>query len=383
MKILIYRWSVFHQEDIADAFRSFGHTVAFYEESAELKKQPYAYELEMYAKDYDLVFSANYFSRVSDVCEKLHIKYVSWTVDSPMLTLYHDSVFHACNYIFIFDKFNYMQCRQMGVKQVYYLPLAVATERVGKLLANTPEAEQAKYDGEIAFVGGLYDKNSYDKIAEQLPPYLRGYFDACMEAQLDIFGENLFDRMLTMDILEQLAEIIDFRQDARSFSDIQEVFSATYLGFKMAQKERITVLNRLAKAYAVNVYTDHDDERLLHTIYKGTVSYREEMPLVFARSKVNLNLTIRNIRTGLPLRIWDVLGSGGFLLTNFQIELLDFFENGKDLVWFDSLADLQQKAGYYLKHEDERKAIAANGLENVRANHTYRHRIAQILDVIA
>ena len=27
MKILIYRWSVFHQEDIAEAFESFGHTV--------------------------------------------------------------------------------------------------------------------------------------------------------------------------------------------------------------------------------------------------------------------------------------------------------------------------------------------------------------------
>ena len=32
MKILIYRWSVFHQEDIAEAFESFGHTVEYYEE---------------------------------------------------------------------------------------------------------------------------------------------------------------------------------------------------------------------------------------------------------------------------------------------------------------------------------------------------------------
>ena len=29
MKILIYRWSVFHQEDIAEAFESFGHTVEY------------------------------------------------------------------------------------------------------------------------------------------------------------------------------------------------------------------------------------------------------------------------------------------------------------------------------------------------------------------
>ena len=68
-----------------------------------------------------------------------------------------------------------------------------------------------------------------------------------------------------------------------------------------------------------------------------------------------MNFTIRNIRTGLPLRIWDILGAGGFLLTNYQIELGDFFENGKDLVYYDSLDDMMRKAEYYLDHEDERK----------------------------
>ena len=38
MKILIYRWSVFHQEDIAEAFESFGHTVEYYEEMPDERK---------------------------------------------------------------------------------------------------------------------------------------------------------------------------------------------------------------------------------------------------------------------------------------------------------------------------------------------------------
>ena len=61
----------------------------------------------------------------------------------------------------------------------------------------------------------------------------------------------------------------------------------------------------------------------------------------------------------------DVLGAGGFLLTNFQPELLMYFENEKDLVYYDSLDDMQ-KAKYYLTHEDERIEIAKNGHEKVK-----------------
>ena len=141
-----------------------------------------------------------------------------------------------------------------------------------------------------------------------------------MEAQLDLYGDNVFDRLLTADILERLCEIIDFHQSDTAFSDIKLVFSSTYLGFKTAQKERIRNLNALASRFEVNLYTDRTDDRLRGVHVRESVDYREEMPLVFHESDINMNFTIRNIRTGLPLRIWDILGAGGFLLTNYQIE---------------------------------------------------------------
>lgn len=42
-------------------------------------------------------------------------------------------------------------------------------------------------------------------------------------------------------------------------------------------------------------------------------------------------MTSKPIRTGLPLRIWDILGAGGFVLTNYQTEIPEYFEIGKDL----------------------------------------------------
>ena len=163
-------------------------------------------------------------------------------------------------------------------------------------------------------------------------------------------------------ILAELSECVDFRQDENSFSDIKLIFTNTFLGYKMAQTERIECLNLLAKAAKVDLYTDDPaKDRLRNVIIRGTVSYFNDMPKVFAASKINMNFTIRNIRSGIPLRVWDVLGAGGFLLTNFQPEFLSFFENGKDIVFYDSLSDMQAKALYYLEHEDERKQIAENG----------------------
>jgi spore maturation protein CgeB len=123
-----------------------------------------------------------------------------------------------------------------------------------------------------------------------------------------------------------------------------------------------------------------EDDGLSFVKLRGSVNYEEDMPKVFARSKINMNFTIRNIRTGLPLRIWDILGAGGFLLTNYQIELNDFFENGKDLVYYESLDDMERKADYYLNHEEERKMIAENGHRKVMRYHSYDARIAEMLE---
>ncbi len=107
------------------------------------------------------------------------------------------------------------------------------------------------------------------------------------------------------------------------------------------------------------------------------------MPKVFQASKINLNITMRAIETGLSLRIWDILGCGGFLLTNYQAEIPDFFEIGRDLETYESMDELVEKVRYYLSHEEERVEIAINGYEKMAAHHTYEIRLAQMIKVLA
>lgn len=396
MHILMYRWKAYNYRDIEQTFLLLGHTVdnieqelGSYDVSPEFER---VIEEKIRGTHYDMVFTVNYFPLISNVCERTGVNYVSWTCDNPLISMYHESVFHACNYIFTFDKTNYLEFRGMGVKHIWYLPLAVDTERMDALLGAPEEAERwkvaqdpeiQKYRGDVAFVGSLYERNSYDKIKNRLPEYLRGYFDAVMEAQLNISGANIVEPMLTTNILEQLQEYFQLEKSEGSFSDLGLIFQTTVLGFKIAEIERRRALIELSKHYKVNVYSNSDVSDLLRIQYCGSVDYWSEMPKVFRMSKINLNFTIPNIKSGIPLRIWDVLGCGGFLLTNYQAEIPYYFKEGEDLVCFDGLEDLCEKVGYYLEHEEERKRIAWNGYRKVREKHSYIERIRIILDTVA
>lgn len=384
MHILMYRWKAYNYRDIEETFRVLGHTVdnieqklGSYDVSPEFEQ---VIEAKIRENQYDMVFTVNYFAIISAACQRHRLKYVCWTCDNPLISMYHETVFNSCNYIFTFDKTNYLEFRGMGVEHIWHLPLAVDTDRIDSILEQS--VDTMKYTGDIAFVGSLYERNSYDRFKNKLPDYLKGYFDAVMEAQMNISGANIVEPMLTADILEQLQEYFTLEKSEGSFSDLGLIFQTTVLGFKIAQVERRRALIELSKRYHVNVYSNSDVRDLIRVRYCGSVDYWSEMPKVFHASKINLNFTIPNIKSGIPLRIWDVLGSEGFLLTNYQAEIPVYFTEGKDLVCFDGIEDLTEKVDYYLTHEEERKEIARNGYRKVKEYHTYIERISTMLSQV-
>ena len=105
------------------------------------------------------------------------------------------------------------------------------------------------------------------------------------------------------------------------------------------------------------------------------------MPLIFASSKININITLRSILTGIPLRVVDILGARGFVLSNYQAELAEYFEYGKSIVWFDSPGDLVEKCAYYLEHDDERKKIATLGHEIAANEFAYEVLLPKIFNI--
>lgn len=384
LRILIYKWKAYNYRDIKETFLAMGHEVDVIEQKLESydRDETFEHRLEQMLKNkrYDFVFTVNYFAVVSIVCEKCNVKYLSWSCDNPLISMYHRSVFYNCNYIFNFDKSNCLEFQGMGVKHMYYLPLAVDTDRLDAIIDGADDLEL--YRNEVAFVGSLYERNTYDKLKIVLPDYLKGYLEAVMQAQMSVSGANIIEEMLTPDILEQLQQYFKLDKSEDSFSDLGLIFSTTVLGFKIAAMQRKRGLIALSKQVPVSIYTNSNTKELIRVDYRGSVDYWTQMPKVFRMSRINLNFTIPNIKTGLPLRMWDIMGAGGFLMTNFQAELPEIFVEDCDFVCFDGEKDLVEKSLYYLSHEKEREAIAMHGYEKVKKMHSYRIRLQQMLDIV-
>lgn len=384
MKILVYKWKAYNYADVCEAFENLGYHQAFLEYDMDSYDDDPQFE-EILSQAVKLercgcVFSINYFAVISKVCANINLPYVVWTCDSPLISMYHKAVFEPCNYFFTFDKTNFLEFKGMGLEHIFYLPLAANTRRLNYLFENS--SDNYLYANDIAFVGSLYERNSYDRLKSSLPEYLQGYFDAAIWAQQCISGGNILEEMLTVEVLEELQQYFKLEKSQDSFSDLGLIFSTTVLGFKTAAEQRQRALIELSKKYPVTIYSNSNTEKLTRVRYGGFLDYWSEMPKVFRETKINLNFTIPNIKSGLPLRIWDVLGCGGFLMTNFQAEIPYYFKNKEDLVCFESTEELVELAGYYLSHEEERVEIAKKGYEKVKQHHTWESRVMEMFEIV-
>ena len=385
MEIIFHRYGSICEPDIIDSFRALGITVI--EEDTEIyqKSIPSDRRISLLSElilthHAAFVFSINYFPYISRICERLKVLYVCLSVDCPVLELFSETIRNKYNRIFLFDYNQYLQLKDENPDCIFYLPLGVNTDRWDNELKSS-RRQSCSY--EVSFVGSLYtEKSPYAALS--LTDFDKGFGDGLIEAQLQLPGLGLIEEALTPRLISAIKEADPhFYTLTDSFMNTDAYVAANYyLGFQASSLERIRTLNALALDFHVDLFTRSDTSALQNVHCHSGVSTHKEMPLIFQQSKINLNITIRPIQTGLSQRIWDILGCQGFLLTNYQEEIPEYFEIGKDLDCYESMTDCMEKVRYYLAHEDIRMEMAANGYEKVRTMHTYQMRIAQILKVI-
>ena len=390
MNVLIYRYGSICEPDIIEAFRKMQLNVI--EETAEItnKKISGAERVDLVRKALDeykplFVFSINFFPAIADICHIYGTKYLCWTVDCPVLELFSKSIRHDTNRIFLFDRTQYELYYPYNPNGIYYLPLAAATERFDKVVADITDADKKKYNSDISFVGSLYiEKNPLRNLTDKLSPFTMGYINGVVEASLKVMGYNFIEETITDDFVKELKKADkNFYAPKDTLTNIDKFVTAhSYVGIQAAETERIRTLNLLAQHFNVDLYTRSDTSELKNVHVHGGVKTLTEMPKIFNLSKINLNMTIKPIQTGLPLRIFDIMGCGGFCMTNYQAEIPEIFEIGVDLEAYGSREELIDKCTYYLTHEEERRQIALNGYRKVKEYHGYVNRMVEMVKVL-
>lgn len=387
MNILFYRYGSICEPDIIASFKHLGFNIT--EDTREVyNKQLLPSDCikglnELLKQDtYSFIFSINFFPSVSDVCNIWGIPYLCLIVDSPVLELFSTSLANPYNKVFLFDRQLYNDFHHINPDGIFHIPLATNVRDNYATATMASAADRARFSSDISFIGSLYsEKCLYNQIT--LPEKMRGYVDGLIEAQLLVYGYNFIEECVTPELIEAFCkvrpELINFPDSMKV--DTKAVIAQHIISVKVAEQERLRYLKALSEHFNVDLYTGSDTYSMPLIHNRGFAKTNTEMPIIFHQSKINLNLTAKSIRSGLSLRIFDVLGCEGFLITNYQAELPEHFNIGEDLEAYTSLDDLMGKCEYYLSHDKERREIAHNGFEKVKKYHTYDIRLTQMLEI--
>jgi spore maturation protein CgeB len=373
MKILFYQWHSFMNKGMERALKQLGmeYDVFFYPQTDWEEDEQFAEKLQAAVAGHDLVLSVNFSPIVSGVCEKAGIRYLSWIYDSPVHIRNMESMKNSCNDIYVFDRGMAEEYRKMGIA-AKHMPLAVDTE----VFAAALQSGTDEYRAQVALLGNLY-QTEYNYMTAPLEQYEKGYLEGIISAQSKVYGGYLIPELLTDELLARMN-----RQYSRVATDGFQMGRRELeflLAGEVTGRERYMAAALLSNHFDFALYSTCKDERLTNVRMHDYVDYYSVMPKVFAASLVNLNISLRTIRTGIPLRIIDILGCGGFVISNFQEEIAEYFVPGQDLEIYENLEDLFAKTKFYLEHDDVRRQIAQNGFEKVQRDFTFQDRLGRMI----
>lgn len=388
MNVLMLQWDSFAHEYV---------TEEFYKKDCRIDMFPWPFGKEnmrnneilcnrllgvLKGKEYDFVFSFNFFPVAAKACHQCEKKYAAWIYDSPYMLLYSSYTLLDTNYLFFFDKSLFYEFKRYGMKHAYYLPMAAPVDAYDRLKGEKSKGEH--FQAEISFVGSTYREKRQDffQFFRGINDYTAGYLKAIMNLQEELYGSFLLEELLDDSIVKELQRVCPIEKEEGEWESHAWLYANYFLARELTGNQRVKQLELLGERHQVRLYAPEQAVDIKYVANCGPVDYITEMPLVFCHSKINLNMTLRSIHTGIPLRAMDIMGCGGFLLTNYQQDFLEYFEPGVDCAIYSNREELLKLADYYLAHEEERREIAMNGYRKVKKEHHYGKRIERLLALL-
>lgn len=380
MNILFCDMGSFTYKDIYSTLIEKGHCVStlYYHFSNKYEDEFFSERLrnEVRLGKFDVVFSVNFFPVIAVVCNDLGVTYLSWSYDSPLEEGFEQYFKYDTNRIILFDRVETEYYQARGHNNVFHLPLAVNVKRLGEFSKNF---KRTNTKTDISFVGTLY-RPYLDDLLAFADDYSRGYVEALFQSQLSLYGVNVIEQNLTDEIMERINNYN--AQSGRQECIINKRGMAYAINRSITHSERVFLLNELSAMFKVDYY-GYDGNYLENTVSKhGPVKYFTSMNEVFLNSTLNLCPTLRSISSGIPLRALDIVGCGATLFSNFQPELAEFFEDGKNVIMYTSIDDAFDKAAYYVKNPDVCDEIGRKGRVVAEASFRYSDRMDFVLSKV-
>lgn len=332
-------------------------------------------------KEYDIAISQDFIPDVAKACNILGKPYISWVYDCPQVALFEPEALLDTNYIFMFDKSGVNMLKDKGIKHIFYQPLVANILQAGML--DITDEDIIKFGSDVSFVGSLYEKDYLDIVVNSLSTESKKELMDYVDSNKLVFSKNdSYVPHFSERLVSEVYKLMVTNQYKTSSIDPEYAVNGLVALPLFAKSERTELINRAASRYNTRLYTNSQDTSLISAHVFPPVDSETDMYKVFYSSKINLNITWRGIISGIPQRIFDIMAVGGFVLSNYQSEMDNLFEIGKDLEVFHDLKEYDEKLQYYLNHERERITIGINGYKKVKELYNYSIALNNMFSIV-
>ncbi len=120
----------------------------------------------------------------------------------------------------------------------------------------------------------------------------------------------------------------------------------------------------------------------VHDFWAGKVVLGDDKCKTMLSCRIALNTNHYAGIGDVNKRTFELAGIGAFQLTDDRAALRRYFEPVTEVATFSGRADLREKVDYYLRRPDERGAMASRARERAHREHTFAHRLAQLLTTL-
>ena len=212
------------------------------------------------------------------------------------------------------------------------------------------------------------DWSIYDLMISQLPTTVRSFRSLGIRAEVN----HLAFEPAILDALPEAPAV-----------DIDVSFVGTVSG---DHRKRIALLEAVAGRYDLKLWGNRPQtlpaSSPLHRCFQGEV-WGADMYQVLRRSRITLNSHIDLAgREAGNMRLFEATGVGAFLLTDFKDNLDMLFASDKEVAVWRSVDDCLTAIGRMIGDDNGRATVARAGHARTMAQHTYRHRAAEILGFV-
>lgn len=115
----------------------------------------------------------------------------------------------------------------------------------------------------------------------------------------------------------------------------------------------------------------------------------EDTVKIFNATKININLHSSVCYEGvepegdfLNPRTFEIASCGAFQLVDYRSMLPQHFEVNNEIICYSTLEEAREKINHYLHHPSQRQKIAEQGRNRVIAEHSFEHRMKQMLMMV-